>query len=315
MPKPLQYNSDSLIYCEGEESDKVLLLQSGKVSLVSEDITTGENVKETVLPGEFFGVRSALGRYPRDENAIVLSEASVSVFTVPEFELYVMSDTKVILSLLRVLSFQMRQIHTRIAVLTKTETLRPDKGLFGIGEKYLKNNRYSHAKYIFTRYLELYPRGRDADMAAKNLQLAETALRQAEDMAKILPEKFNASNAYYNAVNLIKTEKYDEAMRIFVQVADSENTEWAAKGIYEVGRCLFFLNRYDECVKHYQKMFLLYPKHQDTKDAMFYLGQVCERTGKKDNATDWYKKILAMPGSDNEKIRSKTIQALEALGG
>jgi CRP-like cAMP-binding protein len=315
MPKPLQYNSDSLVYCQGDESDKVFTLESGKVSLISEDIETRENAKETVLPGEFFGVRSALGRYPRDENAIVLSEATVAAFTVPEFELYAMSDTKIILNLLKVFSGEMRQIHTRIAVMAEPVKLTPDEGLFRIGEKYLKNERHSHAKYIFTRYLALYPNGKNADKAAKNLHLAEDALDQAAQRGEGTSEKFNSAKAYYNAINLIKTEKYNDAMRIFTQVADLGDTNWAAKGVYEIGRCLFLLNRFEECIKHYQNMFLLNPKHQDIKDAMFYVGQSCERTGKKDTATDWYKKILAMPGSDNDKIRAKTIQALEAIGG
>jgi TolA-binding protein len=315
MPKPLQYNNDSLIYCEGEESDKVILLQNGKVSLVSEDITTGENVKETVLPGDFFGVRSALGRYPRDENAIVVSDASVAVFTVPEFELYAMSDTKIILNLLKIFSGQIRQTHRLIASLAKTRNLRPDEGLFTTGEKYLKDKRYSHAKYVFTRYLDLYPKGKDADKAAKNLQLAEDGIAQSAKGEEVLPEKFNAGKAYYNAINLIKTEKFEEAMRIFTQVSHSENPEWAAKGVYEIGRCLFFLNKYEDCIKHYQNMFAEFPKHQDIKDAMFHVGQACEKTGKKESAADWYEKILAMPGSDNDKIRAKTIQALEAIGG
>jgi TolA-binding protein len=315
MPKPLQYYNNSLIYCKGEESDKVFLLQSGSVNLVSEDIETGDNVRETVQPGEFFGVRSALGRYPRDENALVLSEATVSVFTVPEFELYAMSDTKFILDLLKVFSGQMRQIHTRIAVLSKTDKLKPETGLFGIGERYLKKKQYSHAKYIFSRYLTHYPEGRDAAKAAINLHLAETGLARAEQGIEEPSDEFNPANAYYNALNFIKSEKYGDALHVFTQVANSEDTIWAAKGIYEIGRCLYFMNKYEECIKHYQHMILLHPKHQDIKDAMYYVGQAYERIGKKTVAAAWYKKIIALPFSDNDKTRSKTIQALEALGG
>jgi len=184
MPKPFQYNNDSLIYCKGEESDKVFILQSGKVSLILEDIETGENVREIVKPGEFFGVRSALGRYPRDENAVVLSDAVVLAFTVPEFELLAMSNTKLILKMLKSFSGHMRQIYTRISDLYKEENKTPDEGLFEIGEKYLENKRYSHAKYIFTRYLIYYPEGKNAGRAAKNLDIVEIALAQNAQEAK-----------------------------------------------------------------------------------------------------------------------------------
>jgi TolA-binding protein len=206
----------------------------------------------------------------------------------------------------------MRKIHTQISLITGTAEIKPDEGLFDIGERYLRNKRFARAKYIFSRYLELYPRGKDAEKAAKNLHIAEIGAAQAAQQEP--PEKFNAGKAYYNAVNLIKTGNNADAMRIFTEVAASEDTEWAVKGVYEIGRCLFFLNRYEDCIKHYQNMFEKFPKHQDIKDAMFYVGQACEKTGKKDIAADWYKKIIAMPSADNDKTRAKTVQALDALG-
>jgi CRP-like cAMP-binding protein len=202
MPKPLQYKANSFIYCQGEESDRVFILQDGKVNLIYEDIETRKNVQETVQPGDFFGVKSAIGRYPREENAVVVSDAVVLAFTVPEFELYAMSDTKIILNLLRSFSIQMRQIHKQISLLSGTAKIKPDEGLFVIGEKYLKNKRFSHAIYIFTRYLTLYPKGKDAEKAAKNLQLAEIGAKQQAPL-----EKFNAGMAYYDTVNLVKRNR------------------------------------------------------------------------------------------------------------
>ena len=62
MPKPAQYRSGSLIYFQGDPADKIFILQTGKVSLVYQDMETGADVKDSVQPGEFFGVKSALGR-------------------------------------------------------------------------------------------------------------------------------------------------------------------------------------------------------------------------------------------------------------
>ena len=62
MPKPLQYRAGSLIYFQGDPADKVFILQAGRVNLVYQDIETGQDVHDLVQPGEFFGVKSALGR-------------------------------------------------------------------------------------------------------------------------------------------------------------------------------------------------------------------------------------------------------------
>jgi len=176
VPKPLQYKTGSLIYARGEEADKIFILQNGKVSLVYEDIETGDDVRDPVQPGDFFGVKSALGRFPREENAIALADSTVLAITVPEFESMALANTKIVLKMLKVFSTQMRRIHTQVSKLTESTDTKPDEGLFSIGERYLKLKRYSHAKYVFNRYLALYPGGRHAVQATKNLQIVEVAL-------------------------------------------------------------------------------------------------------------------------------------------
>jgi len=183
MPKPVSYKNGSLLYCKGEEAEKVYILQSGKISLVYEDIETGKNISEQVQPGEFFGEKSALGRYPREENAIALADSVVAAFFVTEFELFAMSNTKIILKMLKKFSSQMRQIHVKIFAHMEADTLPPDNGLFDIGEKYLKNKRYSYAKYVFNRYLACYPGGKDAAKAKNNLHIVEIAMAQAAQEA------------------------------------------------------------------------------------------------------------------------------------
>jgi len=181
MPKPLQFKAGSLIYCQGEEADKIFILQSGKVNLVFTDIETGDSIRNPLDAGEFFGVKSALGRFPREENAVAMTNSFVMAFTIPEFEALAMSNTRIILKMLKVFSNQMRRVHAQVSSLLEVKDVAPDVGLFTIGEKYLKNKRYAHAQYIFSRYLVHYPSGKNADQAAKNLRLAESALKTLEN--------------------------------------------------------------------------------------------------------------------------------------
>jgi CRP-like cAMP-binding protein len=136
MPKPLQYKSGSLIYFQGDPADKVFILQSGKVNLKYQDIETGQDVNDLVSPGEFFGVKSALGRYPREENAMAMLDAVIMAFTVQEFEALAMANTRIIMKMLKVLSNQLRKIHKQVSSLMETEEQNPEAGLFGVGEYY-----------------------------------------------------------------------------------------------------------------------------------------------------------------------------------
>jgi CRP-like cAMP-binding protein len=146
MPKALQYRAGSLIYFQGDAADKVFILQKGSINLAYQDIETKQDVHDLVQPGEFFGVKSAMGRFPREENAMALSDASIMAFTVPEFEALASANTRIILKMLKVFSNQMRQIHNQVSNLMEKGEMNPDVGLFNTGEYYLKTKRFSHAK-------------------------------------------------------------------------------------------------------------------------------------------------------------------------
>ena len=219
MPKPAQYRSGSVIYFQGDPADKIYILQTGKVSLVYQDIETGADVKDPVQPGEFFGVKSALGRYTREENAYALSDTTVMIFTVPEFEAMAMANSRIIMKMLKVFSNQMRRVHKQVSKVMAKEEQQPADGLFHLGEFYLKNKRFSQAKHVFSRYLTFYPSGKDAIQATKNLEIAESSISRFGDGKGPSPHGANSSNQansaqgdsgaaklYSDAVSLVSQE-------------------------------------------------------------------------------------------------------------
>ena len=330
MAKPLQYKTGSLIYFQGDPADKVFILQSGKVDLKHQDIETGQDVHDLVQPGEFFGVKSALGRYPREENAMAAQDVTIMAFTVPEFEALAMANIRIILKMLKVYSNQLRKIHKQVSsLMEKEDQQNPEAGLFGVGEFYLRNKSYLQAKYVFSRYLTYYPSGRNAAQAANHLQQAEMALAKnggsvALDMDAFSTEPDpasaqsanNTAKAYYDAVSLISQQKYQQAYMAFKKIVDSnEDAEYAAKSNFEIGRCLFLLNKFDDCIKYYTMMITKYPRHPDLADALFYMGQSYEKSRKIDQARVFYKKILSMPGDEEDGTKVKAKRALKALEG
>ena len=88
MPKAITYNSNSVVYFAGDFDDRVFLLQTGSIALTSVDIETGGQVTNYIKEGEFFGVKSALGNFPREDNAIVLTNSVCLAFQTHEFETF-----------------------------------------------------------------------------------------------------------------------------------------------------------------------------------------------------------------------------------
>jgi TolA-binding protein len=205
----------------------------------------------------------------------------------------------------------------------------PADGLFDVGEFYLKNKRFSQAKYVFSRYLIYYPSGKNAFQAAKNIEIAENALSRYGDgkgpgvavstggsQPASAPTSTieNPSKIFGDAIVLISQGKYQEAFMSFKLIVDSgADAEWTAKSSYEIGRCMFMLNKFDDSLKYLTNMLTKYPKHPNLLDAMFVIGQCHEKTGRKDQAAAFYKKIITMGGS-HDGTAEKAKRALTALG-
>jgi CRP-like cAMP-binding protein len=311
MPKPHQYFTGSMVYARGDEANKLFILQSGKISLAAIDPETGEEIRDLVSPGEFFGVKSALGRFPREENAIAVADSTAMVFTVPEFEAFAMSNPKIIIKMLKVFSTQMRRVHQQIAKFKENEAVKPDEGLFSIGEKYLKLKRYPHAKYIFNRYLAHNPSGAKVALAAKNLQIAEKAIGKTAVKTQLT----GSAKEYREAISLISRHEYEDAIQAFVKIINTcKEREWISKSEYSVGHCMFLLGKFEDCITYFSGLLSRKPDHPDAKEAMFYIGEASEKIGNRTQALAWYKKILALPDLEAGGMRARVKQALKGLG-
>ncbi|GHT75344.1 catabolite gene activator protein [Spirochaetia bacterium] len=370
MPNKLHYRTGSLIYFQSESADKIYLLQGGNVSLVYQDMESGADVHDPVQPGEFFGVRSALGRYQREENAVVLKDATVLALSVSEFEQFAVANTRLIMKMLQVFSQKLRRIHKQIASLLKTKEVNAEAGLYNVGDYYLKTGRFTQAKYVFDRYLVYYPDGIYVAQAVKNIKLAESSSKreasldrmvspespdaapldpkvsaeQALAAAKALAEAKamadeqaqaaekaasgapapsdaepitvldDAAAAYYDALNFITQEQYKEAYSAFKKIVDTgTDAEYIEKSAFDMGRCVFLMGKYDECIKYYTQMLTKYPKHPELPDILFHMGQSHEKSDRKDQAATFYKKSIALSGDTNDGTKVKAKRALNAL--
>jgi CRP-like cAMP-binding protein len=311
-PKAIQYKKNSVIFFKNDVSDKIYILNSGKVSLNYTDIETGQEIHDLIKTGEFFGVKSALGRYQREETAMVLEDSKVISFSVPEFEQLAAQNTRIIIKMLKVFSTQLRRIHKQVQnLIYSEEQIKPETGLYRIGEYYLKNRRYAQALYAYKQYLTYYPSGKYATEVTRKIQTAEEYLQtygQGQGPPEESPggsqeiqrpeggrELSDVAKRYYNAVSLVSQQKYADGFNEFKKIAASGgDDEYVSKAQYEMGRCLYYLKQYDVCIKSFTMLIQKYPKHPDLNEALFFVGRCYEEKNELDKAKGFYNKILTL---------------------
>jgi TolA-binding protein len=124
----------------------------------------------------------------------------------------------------------------------------------------------------------------------------------------------DAAKGYYDAVSLFSSEKYKEALGGFKRIVDANSDpEYAAKALFDMGRCLFMLQQYELTIKHFTQLVQANPKHPDLVETLYYLGQSYEKKGDTERAKGFYKKILTMEQDEDASTRIKAKKALHQL--
>jgi CRP-like cAMP-binding protein len=335
------YKAGSIIYFVGDIGDNIYVLKSGAVSLIYHSIDTGEEVRDTIKNGEFFGVKSALAKRPREETALVIKPSQVLVLTTAEFELLVTKSVGVIQNFLRVFSNQLRRVGKQVhSFLDDSDTGDNEAELFKIGEYYLKNHKYQQAQYVYQAYLKYYAQGSFAGQAQERLTAIADAMQgkgtgtyaaiskepEAADVtASEIPieepvteagESMDVATKYYDGVSLFSQEKYEEAFNLFKALhgaiaSDASAAEYVPKTEYEMGRCLIALKRYPEAVSIFTGMIKKYPKDENLKDALYNIGIAYKHQGEKAKAASFFQKVLKMlPASPTDRKAKKELVAL-----
>lgn len=157
MPKLVNFSKGSIVYFEDDKDDKIYILQSGTIILTSIDPETKITVTNQVKPGEFFGVKSALGRFPREETATVLLDSQVIALTVPEFEKNFSGNKQIIMKMLRVFSAQLRQIHKRIEQILNSTPESPQAGMLAVAKSFFEDEEFVSCYDVCLKYLKRFP--------------------------------------------------------------------------------------------------------------------------------------------------------------
>jgi len=172
----VNFIKNAYIIIEGKATNNCFyIIRSGNVLIFKE----GEkNKTETLNPGDFFGVISAMANHNHIETAMALTDVSLIVVHKDQFPLLIQKNNPVAMKIVLSFSRKLRELDTAIAELTlKSISIEDVVNLFNIGEYYMKQSQFNHAYYAFYRFLQYC---KDNENAPK----AQMLLNQIKPYAK-----------------------------------------------------------------------------------------------------------------------------------
>jgi len=324
MPLSRVYKRGAIVYFAGDEAKDVFVLQSGQILLSSISPEGKGEIRENIKQGEFFGVKSALGRFPREATAQVLVDATVMVLKTNEFEALAMKNHKLVMKMLRVFSNQLRSIGKIVKTFLDSSSAGDDDeneetGLFNIAEYYIKNKRYSQAIYAYEKYLEYYPNGVFLAKANQKLQMArngnETGFAVGNDGSNMFTADQLASSSVENEMPAMDAFDMGSSDSDFNMESSSDDLDYSFGGEssgddsldgsseeYYAGYSLFTQGKYAEAIKIYRKVINNGDSDDFVEKAQYDIARAFLKLNKLNDAIDELKEFLvSYPGSPQTK--------------
>ncbi|MCU0825103.1 MAG: tetratricopeptide repeat protein [Leptospira sp.] len=328
------YKGGSIVYFEKDKAEDIFVLQKGRVVLTFTNVN-GVELKEDVKLGEFFGVKSAIGRYPREETAQVIGSATVLVFKVPEFERFVSDKTHLIIKMLKVFSSQLRQVHRQVReILGQGEAKNPAFELMNVAEVFYKNGNYEHAAYGFEKYLEHYPDGQYVERAKQLVELARKKTPFPLTIQELVYKPEPGANAgklqemlktmavtkdshgstvdpnsilslFDKASTFMNAGKFPEAIETFRMVSErtdsvtQEEEQFVENSLFYMGKSSLKQGDLSNAITHFSNFIKKYPKGLLLKENLFHLALATESSGDKEKAKQLYQKVTQMAPLDD----------------
>lgn len=190
----VSFKKDAYITIEGKVSDdNFYIIKEGNVSVRREAL----NEIETLKPGDFFGVISAMSNHNYTETAQALTNVLLIKVHRDQFSMLIQKNNPVAMKIILFFSKKLRELDTQMAEITLKSIANTEdvSNLYNIGLYYYKQRKYNQAFYAFYRFIQYC---KDTN--------------KSEDVKKILTEIKEQSKAVYLQPNAndFKREYPDE---------------------------------------------------------------------------------------------------------
>ena len=243
MPKPVSYSKGSIIYFAGDRDERIYILQKGCVVISTTDVETGMPVTEQIKTGEFFGVKSALGHFPREETATVLMDSVCVSMTVQEFESIFSSNKAVIMKMLRVFSNQLRAIHKKTEeILNKGIDINQQSGMMSVAQAFYDDESWRSCADVCINYLKRYPTAANKEAVAKMYTTANARAQHSHSAADF---EGNDESTKDNALKLFElpafsrfAKKYEPGQVIITEFEPGDSFYLIQSGNVQLVKCV-----------------------------------------------------------------------------
>jgi TolA-binding protein len=304
MASTRNYKSGAVIYFDGDKSDNIFVLKSGSITLTYLDVGINEHLSDRLNVGEFFGVKSAIGHFKREETAHVDKDSTVLILSVKEFEELVVKNVRLALKMLKVFSTQLRKVGKQSADIisaSDSESVDRPELLFNVGKFFLKGKRFDHATYAFHKYVENYPDGSLYDDALQGIDMAKSGITGEEDNM----EDDGEGSLYDKAINLMKENQFEEAIDNLNQIKSADGG-LKESIMFKLSSCHFELGKYEKTVNVLTDLIKEFPSTKRMKEALLHIGKSYNGQGDKSKAKGFFNKVLQMPPvDDNISLEAK----------
>lgn len=243
MPKSITYKKGSIIYFSGDNDDRVFILQKGNAVATNDDVETKLPVTEQIKNGEFFGVKSALGHFPREETVTALQDTTCIAMSVQEFEKLFSSNKTVIMKMLRVFSNQLRQIHKKTeAILNKGEDINQVSGLFSVAEAFFNDERWRSCLDVCQTFLKHFPASQYTDKIKQMLIKSNAYVQKGIISSRSTSDSYTSvSDSSLNLFNLPAFKRFQKTFQdgqvIITEFENGDNFYLIQSGNVQLTKC------------------------------------------------------------------------------
>lgn len=168
----VNYRKGMYIVLQGNrESERFFIIQNGTVQLSKDGApVTREAGNHTLVAGDFFGVVSAMAQKSQIETAQASADTTLVAVRRNQFEGLIQYNTPIAMKIIRQFSRRMRYLNNELANITLHSIGEFNQSVFLVAaDFYFNKKKFKLAVYIYNRYLEAYPDGRDAELAKKRI--------------------------------------------------------------------------------------------------------------------------------------------------
>ena len=172
------FRKDSYITVEGRQKvDCFFIIQQGNVRVTKEVPIEGDK-DEMLVPGDFFGVVSAMSSLSHIETTRALTDVTLVTVRPQQYVPLINRNAQVAVKILMQLSNRLRFLDDALTKITlknsgKVAGDSPSR-LFDVAEYYFKQKQHDQAFYAYTQYIKYCPDG-------KNFAVAESKLKDLAD--------------------------------------------------------------------------------------------------------------------------------------